>query len=143
LKAESAALEDITSVRVRYSETDAMGWVYYGVYLTYFEVGRTELIRNLWHSYRDIEDRGLRLPVVETGCRYLRGARYDDLLEIRSRMTLASPARIRFEYRITRGDALEIVAEGFTIHCFAGVDNRPMRLPTELRAIIEGSCRES
>ena len=83
-------VEGVTSLRVRYGETDAMGWVYYGTYFLYFEVGRTELIRNVWRAYREIEDGGLRLPVVEAGCRYHRGCKYDDVLEIHSRMTLPS-----------------------------------------------------
>src|SRR5512140_2379409 len=96
-KTDRSGVEGVTTLRVRYGETDAMGWVYYGTYFLYFEVGRTELIRSVWRSYREIEDSGLRLPVVETGCRYHSGAKYDDLLAIRSRMTLPSAFRIRFD----------------------------------------------
>jgi acyl-CoA thioester hydrolase len=114
-----------------------MGWVYYATYLTYFEVGRTELIRKLWRPYRAIEDDGLRLPVVEAGCRYSRGARYDDLLEIQSRMTLPSPVRVRFEYRIVRMSESEVIAEGFTVHCFVSSSGRPVAVPADLKSLVE------
>ena len=110
-----------------------MGWVYYATYLCYFEVGRTELIRESWKPYREIEQQGIRLPVVESGCRYVSGARYDDELEIRTHMTLPSAYRVRFDYEIRRiGDNQEI-ASGFTEHCFLAVDDKLVRAPQELR----------
>ncbi|MDD5087728.1 MAG: thioesterase family protein [bacterium] len=121
-----------TTVRVRYGETDAMGWVYHATYLTYFEVGRTELIRKVWRSYRELEDEGLKLPVVQAGCRYFRGARYDDEIMIESRMTLPTPARIRFDYRIGRAaDGVRLV-EGFTEHCFVDERDKPIPVPADL-----------
>ncbi len=73
-----------TKIRVRYSETDAMGVVYYGNYAAYFEVARVEAIRQLGISYRDLEDMGIIMPVVELHTRFLRSAKYDDLLTIRT-----------------------------------------------------------
>ncbi|MBL0062864.1 MAG: hypothetical protein IPP40_15605 [bacterium] len=72
----------LSRVRVRYAETDAMGWVYYACYLHYFEVARSELIRGIWKSYRKIEEDGLRLPVIEAGCKYVSGAQYEDELDV-------------------------------------------------------------
>jgi acyl-CoA thioester hydrolase len=129
-------LEDSAPVRVRYAETDAMGWVYYANYFSYFEVGRTALMRRAWKPYRELEREGLWLPVVESGCRYRRGARYDDLLRIRTRLTLSSPARLRFDYRVTREPDEELLAEGFTVHCFATPDGKPCSVPRELRRLI-------
>lgn len=123
---------DYTTVRVRYGETDAMGWVYHATYLMYFEVGRTELIRKVWRSYRELENEGLKLPVVQAGCRYVRGARYDDEIEIESRMTLPSPVRIRFEYRIRRHTDGARLVEGFTEHCFVDQRDRPIPIPPDL-----------
>jgi acyl-CoA thioester hydrolase len=137
-KADVAALEDSAPVRVRYAETDAMGWVYYANYFSYFEVGRTELIRGAWKPYRELEREGLWLPVVESGCRYLRGARYDDLLRIQTRLTIPSPARLRFDYRVIREPDEELLAEGYTIHCFATPDGKPQAVPRELRKLISG-----
>ncbi len=73
-----------TNIRVRYAETDAMGVVYYGNYASYFEVARVEAIRQLGVSYKDLEDVGIIMPVVELHCRYLRPAKYDDLLTVRT-----------------------------------------------------------
>ena len=130
-------IEDRTKLRVRYAETDAMGWVYYATYLSYFEVGRTELIRSAWKPYREIEENGLRLPVVEAGCRYIRGARYDDELDIHTRIILPTAFRLRFDYRIVREGLL--IAEGHTIHCFVGSNGKPVIIPPELTALFAES----
>ena len=135
-RADVPPLEDSAPVRVRYAETDAMGWVYYANYFSYFEVGRTELMRRAWKPYRELEREGLWLPVVESGCRYRRGARYDDLLQIRTRLTIPSPARLRFDYRVIREPDEELLAEGFTVHCFAAPDGKPRSVPRELRRLI-------
>jgi len=124
------------TLRVRYAETDAMGWVYYATYLCYFEVGRTELIRAVWKPYREIERDGLILPVVEAGCRYYRSVFYDDELEIESRMTFPSEVRVRFDYRIRRAGEEELLAEGHTVHCFVGRDSKVVRVPRELRDAV-------
>jgi acyl-CoA thioester hydrolase len=78
--------EHTTTVRVRYAETDRMDVVYYGNYAMYFEIGRVEAIRNLGLSYKDIEDMGIILPVVELNIKYLRPAKYDDLIAIKSQI---------------------------------------------------------
>ncbi len=78
--------EHTTTVRVRYAETDRMDVVYYGNYAMYFEIGRVEAIRNLGLSYKDIEDMGIILPVVELNIKYLRPAKYDDLITIKSQI---------------------------------------------------------
>jgi acyl-CoA thioester hydrolase len=75
-----------TQVRVRYSETDQMGVVYYGHYAQYLEVGRAEAMRALGFTYRDLEERGVLMPVIELQLQYLRPARYDDLLTVRTRI---------------------------------------------------------
>ena len=78
--------EDATTVRVRYAETDRMDVVYYGNYAMYFEIGRVEAIRNLGVSYKELEDMGIILPVVELNIKYLRPAKYDDLITIKSQI---------------------------------------------------------
>ncbi len=92
---EDRFIASVSRVRVRYAETDAMGWVYYACYLQYFEVARSDLIRVLWKSYRRIEDEdGLKLPVVEAGCKYISGARYEDELDICAKLTLDGGIRL-------------------------------------------------
>lgn len=122
-------------VRVRYADTDGMGWVYYANYLCYFEVGRTELMRAVWRPYRDVEAGGLILPVVETGCTYRTGARYDDVLRVRTRLSLPTKVRLRFDYEITRAADQARIAEGFTVHCFVNRAGRPVPIPADLLAL--------
>ena len=109
-----------------------MGWVYYATYLCYFEVGRTELMRARWRPYREIEDEGYRLPVIESGCRHARGARYDDELEILTTLFIPSAYRLRFDYLIRRPlDSVDI-ARGFTVHCFLTHGGKIVKVPDDL-----------
>lgn len=123
------------NLRVRYAETDGMGWVYYANYLCYFEVGRTELMRAVWRAYRDVEAGGLILPVLETGCTYRSSARYDDVLRVHTRLTLLSKVRLRFDYRIVRDSDQAPLAAGFTVHCFVNRAGRPVPIPADLCAL--------
>ena len=91
-----------TCVRVRYAETDRMGVVYYSNYLVWFEVGRTEWLRETGWSYREMEVEGVSLPVIEAHCEYRQPARYDDEIEIVTRASLLTPVRIRFDYDVVR-----------------------------------------
>jgi acyl-CoA thioester hydrolase len=129
------AREFTTTARVRYAETDAMGWVYYGRYFVYFEMGRTELMRDLGRPYSDIERNGVRLPVVLTGCRYYAGAHYDDLLRIVTRACVLTAYRLRFDYRIFVGETM--LCEGFTEHCFIDQNGKLAKVPRELVEKIE------
>ena len=81
----------VTSVRVRYAETDQMGVVYYANYFVWFEVARTDLLRTLGWTYREMEDSGVLLPVIDAQCEYRRPARYDDEVEVRATGRLTSP----------------------------------------------------
>src|SRR5437870_12113897 len=93
----------ITSrVRVRYAETDQMGIVYYANYLVWFEVGRTDWLREHGWSYRDMETDGYALPVIEAHCTYRESARYDDEIQVRTAAALVSPGRIQFQYDVIR-----------------------------------------
>ncbi len=123
------------TVRVRYGETDQMGVVYHAEYLRYFEVGRTELLRERGLSYRELEARGVLLAVVEAGCKYHTSARYDDVLAIETTLSERGKARVRFDYAIRRGDG-ELVASGFTVLACLGADMRPRRFPAELEAAL-------
>ncbi|GLX69587.1 acyl-CoA thioesterase [Paenibacillus glycanilyticus] len=89
-------------LRVRYQETDQMGVVFHGNYITWFEIGRTELIRAMGYDYKTIEQEGLLLPVVDLECRYERPARYDDTVVVCTRISDFSPVRLSFESEIRR-----------------------------------------
>ena len=126
----------VTLVRVRYAETDQMGVVYYANYLVWFEVGRTELLRSLGWSYREMEHEGIGLPVIEASCLYHRPARYDDELEIRTKGTLLSAVRMQFDYEIVRNPGGEPIVSGRTIHAAVNGDGRPARLPARVRGLF-------
>ena len=124
-------------LRVRYAETDQMGFAYYGNYMAWFEVGRCEWLRSLGWSYRDLEVRdAIMLPVIEAHCEYRRPARYDDELLIRARAELASPLRIRFAYEVVRAADGAVLAVGHTVHASTDLSGRPKRLPTHVRAFF-------
>jgi acyl-CoA thioester hydrolase len=123
-------------VRVRYGETDKMGYVYYANFLAWFEVGRCEWLRSLGWSYREMEDTGTQLPVIEAHCEYRQPARYDDEIEIRTRAVLLSPARLRFSYDIVRRADAVVAASGHTVHASTDLTGRPRRLPERVRNLF-------
>ena len=120
------------SIRVRYGDTDQMGFAYYGNYLRWFEIGRAEMLRSLGRSYRDIESQGIWLPVLEATCRYLKPARYDDEVVIETGVRELGRASVRFGYVVRRGGSDELLAFGETGHCFMGAGERPVRPPRDL-----------
>jgi acyl-CoA thioester hydrolase len=127
----------VSRIRVRYAETDKMGVVYYANYLVWFEVGRTDLLRERGWSYREMESDGFALPVVEASCEYRRPAHYDDELEVRTTGALLSAVRVRFDYRVVRVADAETLAEGFTVHASLDRDGRPRRLPDQVKHILQ------
>lgn len=128
------APDSVTRLRVRYPETDRMGVAYHANYLVWFELGRTELMRELGCAYGELEERAsIFFPVIELGVRYLASARYDEDLEVRTRLAAVGAARVRFEYRLVRPVSSQVLATGFTEHAAVGRDGRPLRLPSELR----------
>jgi acyl-CoA thioester hydrolase len=131
-----AAPERTTRVRVRYAETDCMGIVYYANYLVWFEVGRTEWLRETGWNYREMEQDGISLPVVEAHCEYRRPARYDDDIEIGTRATLMTPVRIRFDYQVRRQGDDAPLASGHTVHAALDRSGRPCRLPARVREML-------
>lgn len=110
-------------IRVRYEETDQMGVVYYGNYFTWFEVGRAELLRTLGYTYREMEQMGVFLPVIEAGCQYKSPARYDDLLTISTTVSKLTGVRIVFDY-IVYSQERRVIVKGFTTHAFVNADGQ-------------------
>lgn len=125
-----------SSVRVRYAETDKMGVVYYANYLVWFEIGRTDWLRQTGWTYRAMEQDGLSLPVIGVRCEYLRGAQYDDELEIRTSARAVSPVRIAFDYDVVRRADGQVLARGETVHATLGPTGRPVRLPDRVRELL-------
>ena len=126
----------ISRVRVRYAETDKMGVVYYANYLVWFEVARADLLRSLGWSYREMEIAGISLPVIEAHCHYLRPARYDDEIEVKTEGRMLSPVRMEFEYTVVRSQDGTIAAEGKTVHAALDASGKPCRLPARVREVF-------
>lgn len=115
-------------LRVRYGETDQMGVVYHTNYLNWFEVGRTDLLRHAGLTYRELEEKGVLLPVTEASIIYKKPARYDDEVEVRTVVDEISPVRLTFAYEIYRLPDQELLVTGKTIHVFTGKTLKPIRL---------------
>lgn len=125
-----------THIRVRYGETDQMGYVYYGNYAMYYEVGRVESLRKLGLSYKELEDLGVMLPVLENYSKYLAPARYDDLLRIVTTLREKPGVKIKFEYEIFN-ESNTLIHKGETILVFIDrKTNKPCRPPEEMQKIL-------
>ena len=131
-----SASQSISHVRVRYAETDRMGVVYYANYFVWFEVGRTDLLRQSGWSYREMEVDGYALPVIDAQCAFLESARYDDDLEVRTVGTMVSPVRVQFTYEIVRALDGARLATGSTVHATLDRRGRPCRLPERVRMLF-------
>jgi acyl-CoA thioester hydrolase len=118
-------------VRVRYAETDQMGVVYHSNYLIWFEVGRVEFIRQLGLNYKEMEEEGCGIAVVDLRVRYRAPARYDDELVIETRLVAARGAIVRFGYRILRAADGVLLCEGDSAHVVVGKDMKKRSLPTK------------
>ena len=119
-------------IRVRYAETDRMGYVYYGNYATYLEVARVEMLRHLGFSYRSLEDEGILLPVLDFSIRYLKPAFYDDELTIRTIIPKLPGARITFNYEIYNANNEKISFAETTLVFINKATNRPSPAPDDL-----------
>lgn len=113
-----------TTLRVRYSETDAMAVVYNANYLVWFEIGRVDLLRQLGFSYKEMEADGFNLPVVEVRCRYRHPARYDDEILIRTRLPQMRSTFLHFSYEVIRLSDQRLLAEGESMHVVVGRDGK-------------------
>jgi acyl-CoA thioester hydrolase len=120
-------LQTRAQVTVRYAETDMMGIVYHANYLPWFEVARTQLLREQGLSYRQLEADGYRVPVLDVAAKYLRPALYDDTLTVVATIREKPLLRIKFEYQIFRGD--ELLVTGQSSHAFCDTKGQPTRPP--------------
>ena len=129
------------SVRVRYSETDAMGYLHHANHINYFEMGRTELLRAQGGNYREMEEQGFFLVVIRIDCDYKTPAKYDDLLTIRTCVGKQSAAKIEFEHTVFRGD--QILAKGRTVLACIDKEGHVQRLTDVLPQFQGASPQDS
>lgn len=125
-----------TEVRVRYADTDRGGVVYHAEYLVFLEVGRTEMMRSLGCPYRELEDRGFVMPVVDAVLKYRAPARYDDLLVVESRLTEVERVRIRIDSRVSNAASGVLLADGFLRLACVGPNGRPRPIPEDARTLM-------
>lgn len=128
-------------LRVRYSETDQMGSYYNSRALEWFECGRSELLRSLGKSYRQIESEGMFMPLSEAYVKFLGRAAYDDLLCVTSVLSMAGRARFRFDVEVQQAGSGEVVCRGHTVHAVIDGSGKPIRPPRWLVELIEEAAR--
>ena len=117
-----------SKIRVRYAETDQMGVVHHSTYLVYFEIGRTEMLRKLGPTYRNMEDEGIMLPVISVECNFLGPARYDDELTIRTILKEVPGVKVTFFYEIVNNNI--VICKGKSVLAFTDSKTRkPVRPP--------------
>jgi len=116
-----------TQVRVRYAETDRMGLLHHANYFVYFEMARTEMLRAKGVAYRDVEDSGALLVIIDIGCKFKRPAYYDDLLTIRTTVERVTHVKIVHRYEVFRGQ--ELLAEGHSTLACVDREGKPRALP--------------
>lgn len=122
----------ITKTRIRYSETDQMGVVYHGNYAQFFELGRTEWLRSLGVTYKDMENNGIILPVISLQCDFIKSALYDDVLTIETFLTKTPLVKIAFNYEIKNQNE-ELICTGNSVLAFMNSKTmKPMRCPDYL-----------
>lgn len=124
------------SLRVRYPEVDRMGVAHHRNHFVWFEIGRTELMREAGLPYAGVEEGGLFLPVIEAACTYHAPARYDEEVRVTTTLETVSPARATFAYRLERVADGRLLASGTTTHAAIDATGRPRRLPQALRRIL-------
>lgn len=126
-----------TQIRVRYADTDQMGYVYYGNYATFFEIGRVEALRSVGISYKKLEEAGVMMPVLENYSKYLKPALYDDLLNVRVMVKEMPGTRIRFDYEITNESGV-LLHVGYTVLVFISAETkRVVAFPEEIKQVLE------
>lgn len=126
-----------TTVRVRYGETDQMGYVYYGYYAMYYEVARVEALRKLGLTYREIEATGIIMPVLENHTKFLAPGKYDELLRIVTTIKEKPTVRMKFEYEVFNEEG-KLINQGETILAFIDLKtNRPTRPPKAMMDVLE------
>ena len=126
-----------TKITVRYAETDSMGVVHHSRYFPWFEVGRTEFFKTCGMSYREVEERGVLLPLLDCYAKFIEGARYQDDVWIEVRLSRLGVAKCGFEYKIIRCADDALLAEGYTTHGFTDKSFKPLNLKKKYPEIYE------
>ncbi|MFC1825117.1 acyl-CoA thioesterase [Thermodesulfobacteriota bacterium] len=125
-----------TGIRIRYKDTDRMGVVYYGNYLTFFEVGRSEYLRDIGFPYSKLESKGYHFVVTEAAAKYHANVSYDSIITVRTRVADVKNVRLRFEYEVMSEEG-GLLVSGHTVHGCLNSNQKPTRMPAELKTLVE------
>jgi acyl-CoA thioester hydrolase len=125
-----------TNIRVRYKDTDRMGVVYYGNYLTFFEIGRSEYMRELGFPYTELEGKGYSLAVTEAAAKYHSNVGYDSLITIKTAITEVKRVTARFDYEIL-SEENKLLVTGHTVHACLNSSLKPVRIPADMIKKLE------
>jgi len=126
-----------TEHRVRYSDTDHFGVVYYARYLDWFEAGRTEILRDKGVTYADLEKKGLFAPVVEIKVNYKKPARYDDIVVLETSVENVGNSSVKFVYKVFDKGSGELLCEAYTVNVFINKEMKSVRIPDDVRGVLE------
>ncbi len=127
----------VERIRVRYGETDQMGHAYYANYLYWFEQARGTWCRDRGFTYKQFEEQGVFLPVVEAHVRYKGEVHYDDWIEVRIWATETKRAAIKFEYQVFNETSGKVTTEGYTWHVFMGTERKAISIPANIKGLLE------
>ncbi len=127
----------VSHIRVRFAETDKFGAAYHGAYFAWFEVGRTDWLRERGMTYVDMMSRDLHLPVISTEAKFLRPVAYDDRIEITTTLGEVTGVRLRFEYELRREGETETLTRAHTEHASVDGSGRPRRFPEDILRLLK------
>jgi acyl-CoA thioester hydrolase len=129
--------ESISKIRVRFAETDKFGSAYHGAYFAWFEVGRTEWLRERGMTYVDLMAKDVHLPVISTEAQFLRPVGYDDCIEIHTTLAKVTGVRLSFEYALLRENETETLTRARTEHASVDGTGRPRRFPENILRLLK------
>jgi len=132
----------MTEIRVIYGDTDQMGVVYYANYLRWFEMGRTEFLRQMGMPYGSVEKRGVHFPVTEVSCHYYRPALFDDIIAIETTLTSLGRASLTFSYKLCREEDKTLLATGWTRHACVNDTGKATKIPASLVEILKAAISQ-
>jgi len=136
-------IRHVSTIRVRYAETDQMRAVYYSRFFEYFEQARSDMMRSIGLPYPHLEEMGMLLPVIEAHASYKRPAHYDDLIRVVTYFREKPVARARLDYEVLREGSDEVIADGYTIHSFVNANTgKPTRAPAQFLEAVEAGMTE-
>jgi acyl-CoA thioester hydrolase len=127
----------VTELIARYAETDQMGIIHHSVYPVWFEAARTEFIKELGVSYSNCEKKGLRLPLIELKCKYIKPAYYEDVILVEASVTKATPVRLVISYTVRNKEDGNVLAMGYTTHVWTDTNRKPVNMKKKAPDILE------